>query len=60
VQSGPHPNPCLSCESFLTDGSFYAVHEQQRAETRRLLEKGRNRDTVRLIEVLERDQTEGG
>ncbi|MGZ6638878.1 MAG: tyrosine-type recombinase/integrase [Solirubrobacteraceae bacterium] len=56
VQSCPHPNACLSCESFLTDGSFRAVHEQQQAETGRLLEKARKNNSVRLIEVLERDE----
>ena len=58
VQSCPHPNACLSCESFLTDGSFRAVHEQHQAETRRLLEKARKKGNVRLIEVLERDERE--
>ena len=56
VQSCPHPNACLSCESFLTDGSHRAVHQQQQAETRRLLEKARKQDNARLIEVLERDE----
>ena len=56
VQSCPHPNACLSCESFLTDGSFRAVHEQHQAETRRLLEKARKQGNVRLIEVLDRDE----
>ena len=56
VQSCPHPNACLSCDSFLTDGSFRAVHDQQQAETRRLLEKARKQDNVRLIEILERDE----
>ena len=56
VQSCPHPNACLSCESFLTDGSFRPVHQQQQAETRRLLEKARKQDSVRLIEILERDE----
>jgi hypothetical protein len=32
-----------------------AVHQQQQAETRRLLEKARKQDNVRLIEMLERD-----
>jgi hypothetical protein len=32
------------------------VHHQQQAETRRLLEKARKRDNVRLIELLERDE----
>ena len=56
VQSCPHPNACLTCESFLTDGSFRPVHQQQQAETRRLLEKARKNNNVRLIEVLERDE----
>jgi integrase/ferredoxin len=56
VQSCPHPNACLSCESFLTDGSFRAVHEQHQAETRRLLEKARKNNNMRLVEVLERDE----
>jgi ferredoxin len=56
LQSCPHPNACLTCESFLTDGSFRAVHEQQQAETRRLLGKARKQGSVRLIEVLERDE----
>ena len=56
VQSCPHPNACLSCASFLTDGSFRAVHEEQHGETRRLLEKARENNSLRLIEVLERDE----
>ena len=27
VQTCPHPNACLSCDNFLTDGSFRTVHE---------------------------------
>jgi integrase/ferredoxin len=56
VQTCPHPNACLTCESFLTDGSFRAVHEQQQAETRLLLDKARKNNSVRLIEMLERDE----
>jgi integrase len=56
VQSCPHPNACLSCASFLTDGSFRAVHEQQRGETRRLLENARQNNNLRLIEVLAGDE----
>ena len=37
VQTCPHPNACLSCDNFLTDGSFRAVHEHQQTQTRRLL-----------------------
>ena len=28
VQTCPHPNACLSCDNFLTDGSFRPVHDQ--------------------------------
>ena len=56
VQTCPHPNACWSCESFLTDGSFLAVHHQHQAETGRLLEKARMQGNVRLIEILERDE----
>jgi ferredoxin len=56
VQTCPHPNACLSCDSFLTDGSFRAVHEQQRAQTRTLLATARKNDNLRLIDVLERDE----
>ncbi len=56
VQSCPHPNACLTCESFLTDGSFRGVHQQQQSETRRLLEKARKQSNVRLVEMLDRDE----
>jgi site-specific recombinase XerD len=55
VQSCPHPNACLSCPSFLTDESFRRVHEQQRAQTRRLLDTAREANNVRLVELLQRD-----
>ena len=55
VQTCPHPNACLSCPSFLTDGSFRSIHEQQRAETRRLLDTAREGNNVRLAELLQRD-----
>jgi len=56
LQSCPHPNACLSCASFLTDGSFRTVHEQQRSETRILLAKARKNNNMRLVDVLERDE----
>lgn len=39
VQTCPHPNACLSCDNFLTDGSFRAVHEQQLQHTGHLRER---------------------
>ena len=56
VQTCPHPNACLSCDNFLTDNSFRAVHEQQLERTRTMLTDARERDALRLIEVLERDE----
>jgi len=53
VQRCPHP--CLSCASFLTDGSLRAVHEQQHGEACRLLEKARKHN-LRLIDVFARDE----
>ena len=56
VQTCPHPNACLSCDSFLTDGSFRSIHEQQRAQTRDLLGRAHENNNVRLVEVLQRDE----
>jgi site-specific recombinase XerD len=56
VQTCPHPNACLSCDNFLTDGSFRQVHTEQLDQTRALLARARENNRVRLVEVLERDQ----
>lgn len=55
IQTCPHPNACLSCDNFLTDGSFRAIHQEQQTQTRELLERARQNDNIRLVEVLERD-----
>jgi site-specific recombinase XerD len=56
VQTCPHPNACLSCDNFLTDSSFRTVHAEQLQHTQTMLADARQRDAVRLIETLERDQ----
>jgi Phage integrase family len=56
VQSCPHPNACLSCDSFLTDGSFRHIHERQLADTQTLRERARQNENVRLVELLEQDE----
>jgi len=56
VQTCPHPNACLSCDNFLTDASFRPVHEHQLAHTRELRERARQDGSLRLVEVLERDE----
>ncbi len=56
VQTCPHPNACLSCDNFLTDRSFRPVHEQQLAHTKQLRDRAEQQGSLRLIEVLERDE----
>jgi Phage integrase family len=56
VQTCPHLNACLSCDNFLTDGSFRAVHEQQLEHTRQLRERAQRDGSLRLVELLERDE----
>ena len=50
------PQRLSELHRLLTDGSFRATHEQQRDETRRLLDRARENNHVRLVEVLERDE----
>ena len=56
VQSCPHPNACLSCDNFLTDGSFRHIHERQIAHTQALRDRARQNENVRLVELLEGDE----
>ena len=57
VQSCPHPNACLSCDNFLTDGSFRReIHERQLAHTQALHDRIKQSENVRLIELLEADE----
>jgi integrase len=56
VQSCPHPNACLSCDNFLTDGSFREIHERQLAHTRALHDRIKQSENMRLIELLEADE----
>jgi Phage integrase family len=56
VQTCPQPNACLSCDNFLTDGSFRAVHEHQLQHTRKLRESAQRNGSLRLVELLERDE----
>jgi integrase len=56
VQTCPHPNACLSCDNFLTDPSFRSVHERQLAQTMELRERAERQGSLRLVEVLERDE----
>jgi site-specific recombinase XerD len=56
VQSCPHPNACLSCDNFLTDGSFRHIHEHQLADTQTLRERAQQNENLRLVELLDEDE----
>lgn len=47
----------MSCESFLTDPSFRQVHEDQLAQTKRLRDNAERGGRVRLVELLQHDET---
>jgi hypothetical protein len=56
VQGCPHPNACLSCENFLTDGSFRHVHQHQLTHTQTLRDRAQQNENIRLVELLEQDE----
>jgi hypothetical protein len=56
VQSCPHPNACLSCDSFLTDSSFRQIHEHQLVHTQGLRDRAKDNENVRLVELLDKDE----
>src|SRR4051812_19980794 len=56
VQTCPHPNACLSCDNFLTNGSFRAVHERQLQRTSQLRERAQRDGRLRLVRLPERDE----
>jgi hypothetical protein len=50
------PRQRLSCDNFLTDGSFRHVHERQLAHTQALRDRIKQSENVRLIELLDADE----
>ena len=50
-QTCPHPNACLTCPDFLTDGQFLPGHRDQLDRTRRLIAAGRSSGNQRLVEM---------
>jgi hypothetical protein len=50
-QDCPHPNACLTCPDFLTDGEFLPGHRDQLDRTRRLIAAGRSSGNQRLVEM---------
>lgn len=52
-QRCPHPNACLTCDSFLTTAEFLPQHRDQLQRTDDLLESAKASDRERLIEMNE-------
>ena len=52
-QSCPHPNACLTCDSFLTTAEFLPAHRQQLQRTEELLDHARSNDRQRLLDMNE-------
>ena len=52
-QSCPHPNACLTCDSFLTTAEFLPAHRQQLQRTEELLDHARTNDRQRLLDMNE-------
>lgn len=51
--SCPHPNACLTCDSFLTTAEFLPAHRQQLQRTEELLDHARTNDRQRLLDMNE-------
>ena len=49
----PHPNACLNCAHFRTDGSFVDVHKAELRETERVIEKAKANGWTRQVEMNE-------
>lgn len=52
-QRCPHPNACLTCDSFLTTAEFLPQHREQLRRTDELLESAKASDSERLVEMNE-------
>jgi hypothetical protein len=50
-QSCPHPNACLTCDSFLTTEEFLPLHRDQLERTERLLADAKCNGNQRLVEM---------
>ena len=55
-QRCPHPNACLSCESFLTDLTFLELHREHLARVEEQLEKASENGWQRIAESNESDR----
>lgn len=52
-QTCPHPNACLTCDSFLTTAEFLAQHRDQLSRTDQLIAQAEADGRQRLVEINE-------
>jgi hypothetical protein len=52
-QSCPHPNACLTCDSFLTTAEFLPAHRDQLTRTERLIAQAEADGRRRLVDMNE-------
>jgi len=52
-QRCPHPNACLTCDSFLTTEEFLPQHREQLDRTRELIASARASGNDRLVDMNE-------
>jgi integrase len=50
-QTCPHPNACLTCDSFLTTGEFLPAHRDQLTRTEQLIAQAEADGRQRLVEM---------
>jgi integrase len=50
-QACPHPNACLTCDDFLTDGRHLSAHQDQLARTRKLIATAEADGNFRMAEM---------
>jgi integrase len=55
-QRCPHPNACLSCDSFLTDTTFLGPHREHLARVEAQLDQARSSGWERIVESNESDR----
>jgi hypothetical protein len=52
-QTCPHPNACLTCDSFLTTGEFLPAHRDQLTRTEQLIAQAQAAGRQRLVDINE-------
>jgi hypothetical protein len=52
-QTCPHPNACLTCDSFLTTSEFLPQHREQLTRTEQLINQAQADGRQRLVEMNE-------